>query len=144
MCIKQYDAFLKMFKALSVCVSWQSFEPVVVFLLSAYLMRLFLICVNVSEEHYFSSRSFTLASSYLKIIIEHLLCAINELAHGLCPQETASRESTRITPTSTQTCEIGNPSPLPWSRKALGCSLPHVSFIILRSWLTSLRHVSHR
>lgn len=92
MCIKQYDAFLKMFKALSVCVPWQSFEPVVVFLLSAYLMRLFLICVNVSEEHYFSSRSFTLASSYLKIIIEHLLCAINELAHGLCPQETASRK----------------------------------------------------
>lgn len=52
-------------------------------------MRLFLIWVNVSEEYYFTSHSFTLAGIYLKIIIEHLPRAINELARGLYPQETA-------------------------------------------------------
>lgn len=81
-------------------------------------MRLFLICVNVSEEYYFSSHSFTLAGIYLKIIIEHLLCAINELARGLCPQETASSKGTRITRISTQTCIIGDSSHLPLSQKA--------------------------
>lgn len=62
-------------------------------------MRLFLIWVNVSEEYYFTSHSFTLAGIYLKIIIEHLPRAINELARGLYPQETASSEDIRITQT---------------------------------------------
>lgn len=65
-------------------------------------MRLF-ICVNMSEEYYVNSHSFTLADIYLKIIIEHLLCAVNELVHGLWPQEMVSSEGTRITPISPQT-----------------------------------------
>ena len=64
-------------------------------------MRHFLIRVNVSEEYYFTSHSFTLAGIYLNVIIEHLPCAINELARGLYPQETASSEGIRITQTDT-------------------------------------------
>lgn len=60
-------------------------------------MRLFLICVNVSEEYYFHSHSFTSEDTYLKIIIKHLLCAFNEVAHGIWPQDIVSSKSTRIT-----------------------------------------------
>ena len=88
-------------------------ELVIVFTERLPHETLFLICVNVSEEYYFNSRSFTLAGIYLKIIIEHLLCAINELACGLCAQETASREGSRITQISRQTCKIGNSSHFP-------------------------------
>lgn len=69
--------------------------------------------------------------------------SIHALAHGLCPQETASSEGTRITQISTQTCTVGNLSHFPWSQKALGCTRPHVSFVILGSSLTSLRLISH-
>lgn len=106
-------------------------------------MRLFLICVNVSEDYYFNSQSFTLAGIYLKIIIEHLFCAVNELAQSLCPQETVSSERVRITQISTQTCKIGNLLHFPWREKALGSSLPRVNFIIPGSYLTSLSLVSH-
>lgn len=78
----------------------------------------------------------------IKIIIENLLCAINELAHGLCPQETVSSEDIRITQISTQTWKIGNSSYFPWSGKAVGSSVPCVSLIILGSYLTSLSLIS--
>lgn len=51
----------------------------------------------MSEEYYFHSHSFTPEDIYLKTIVEHLLCAINEVAHGLWPQDVVSSESTRIT-----------------------------------------------
>lgn len=97
----------------------------------------------MSEEYYFHSHSFTPEDIYLKTIVEHLLCAINEVAHGLWPQDVVSSESTRITQISPQSYKIRDSLHFPWSEKAPGSSLPCVSCVILGSYLTTLSFISY-